>query len=120
MDAFIGSLGELKSKSRNRRAATSPKSRNHHRAAIRQFLGWAVRKDYLPPTHRLNEADAMRSERANTGATEFYTPGEFSALLASANGNLLVLIALGGLAGLTNRRIAALGLGRRVARAGTR
>lgn len=31
----------------------SAKSRNHYRAAIRQFLMWAVRKDYLPATHPL-------------------------------------------------------------------
>lgn len=38
----------------------SAKSRNHHRAAIKQFLQWAVRNDYLSPAHRLNEADGMR------------------------------------------------------------
>jgi integrase len=89
LDAFIGSLGDF-----------SAKSRNHYRAAVRQFLQWAIRKDYLSPTHRLNEADGMRPERANTAETQFYTPREFSALLASADGNLLALIALGGLAGL--------------------
>ena len=89
LDAFIGSLDDF-----------SAKSRNHYRAAVRQFLQWAIRKDYLPATHRLNEADAMRPERANTAETEFYTPGELAALLATANGNLLAVIALGGLAGL--------------------
>jgi integrase len=103
LDKFIEKLGELKSKSRNRRAATSAKSRNHYRAAIRQFLQWAVRKDYLAPTHRLNEADAMRPERANTAAVEFYTPGELDALLAASKADLKPLrpiIAIGGLAGL--------------------
>ena len=103
LDKFIEKLGELKSKSRNRRAATSAKSRNHYRAAIRQFLQWAVRKDYLAPTHRLNEADAMRPERANTAAVEFYTPGELAALLAASKDDLKPLrpiIAIGGLAGL--------------------
>jgi integrase len=89
LDAFIGSLGEF-----------SAKSRNHYRAAIRQFLQWAVRKDYLTPTHRLFEADAMRPERANTAAVEFYTPGEFAALLAAADDTLRPIIAIGGLAGL--------------------
>ena len=42
----------------------------------------------------------MRPERANTAETEFYTPGELAALLATAEGNLLAVIALGGLAGL--------------------
>src|SRR5476651_2738334 len=57
LDKFIGSLNEF-----------SAKSRNHYRAAVRQFLQWAIRKDYLSGTHRLNEADAMRPERANTAA----------------------------------------------------
>jgi hypothetical protein len=29
--------------------------------------GWVLRRDYLPAAHRLNEADAMRPERANEG-----------------------------------------------------
>jgi integrase len=89
LDAFLGSLDDF-----------SAKSRNHYRAAVRQFLQWAIRKDYLPATHRLNEADGMRPERANTAETQFYTPGELAALLATAEGNLLAVIALGGLAGL--------------------
>jgi integrase len=48
----------------------------------------------------LNEADAMRSERANNADVEFYTPGEFAALLETANETLRPLIAIGGLAGL--------------------
>jgi integrase len=89
LDKFIGSLDDY-----------SAKSRNHYRAAIRQFLQWAVRKDYLTPTHRLLEADAMRPERANTAAVEFYTTGEFAALLAAADDTLRPIIAIGGLAGL--------------------
>jgi integrase len=101
LDKFIGSLGEIKSKSRNHRAAGSAKSRNHYRAAVRQFLQWAIRKDYLSGTHRLNEADAMRSERANIADVEFYTPREFAALLETAKDTTLQpLIAIGGLAGL--------------------
>jgi len=73
LDKFIGSLDDF-----------SAKSRNHYRAAVRQFLQWAVRKDYLTQTHRLLDADAMRPERANTAAVEFYTPGEFAALLKAA------------------------------------
>ena len=38
LDAFLGCKH-----SRN----VSAKSRNHYRAAVRQFLQWAVRKDYL-------------------------------------------------------------------------
>jgi integrase len=100
LDEFIGSLDKIKSKSRNRRAATSAKSRNHYRAAVRQFLQWAIRKDYLPSTHRLLEADAMRPERSNTAEVSFYTPREFAALLETADATLRPIIAIGGLAGL--------------------
>jgi len=89
LDAFIGSLGEK-----------SAKSRNHHRAAVRQFLQWAVRKDYISPTHRLNEADTMRPERANSAEVQFYTATEFRALLDAAEGPMRAMIAIGGLAGL--------------------
>jgi integrase len=100
LDAFIAALANAKSKSRNRRAAGSAKSRNHHRAAIRQFLQWCVRKDYLAANHRLGEADAMRPEHANNAEVEFYTPKEFRALLETAEGPMRAMVALGGLAGL--------------------
>jgi integrase len=103
LDTFIGSLDKVKKTSKNGRAANSAKSRNHYRATVRQFLLWSVRKDYLSPTHRLFEADAMRPERANTAAVDFYTPDEFAALLAAAKGDLKPLrpiIAIGGFAGL--------------------
>jgi integrase len=100
LDAFIAGLARWKSKSRNGKPVNSAKGRNHHRAAIRQFLQWAVRKDYLPMIHRLGEADAMRPEHANNGETEFYTPGEFKALLDVAEGPMRAMLAIGGLAGL--------------------
>ena len=103
LDTFIGSLDKVKTTSRNGRAAGSAKSRNHYRATLRQFLQWAVRKDYLTPTHRLIEADAMRPERANNAAVELYTPQEFASLLAAAKDDLRPLrpiMAIGGLAGL--------------------
>ena len=100
LDLFISGLANWKSKSRNGKPVASAKGRNHHRAAIRQFLQWAVRKDYLPATHRLNEADAMRPEHANNGEIEFYTPAELKALLDAAEGPMRAMIALGGLAGL--------------------
>jgi integrase len=78
----------------------SPKYRNHHRVAIRQFFAWCVRKDYLSPTHRLNEADGMRQELANTAEVEFYAPKEFRSLVECAEGPMRALIAIGGLTGL--------------------
>jgi integrase len=94
LDAFIHSMDEA-----------GAKSRNHHRAGIKQFLQWCIRKDYLPATHRMNEADAMRPEHANTGATAFYTPDEFRALLETAQEPLRPMIAIGGFAGLRTAEI---------------
>ena len=89
LDTFVRSLGEF-----------SAKYRNHHRTAIRQFLQWCVRKDYLAVANRLNEADQMRPEHANTATVAFYTPNEFRALLEAAEGPMRALVAIGGLAGL--------------------
>jgi len=89
LDAFIGSLADF-----------APKTRNHYRAAVGQFLRWSVRKDYLPVTHRLGEADGLRPEHANTAEISFYTPRELAALLSNADDNLRPMIAVGGLAGL--------------------
>jgi hypothetical protein len=76
LDLFMGALEE------NFDVETA-KSRNHYRAAIRQFIAWAVRKDFLAPTNRLAEADSMRPELANTAEILFYTPAEFRTLLAA-------------------------------------
>lgn len=97
LDAFVGGLAVMKSKSRNGKPVISAKGRNHHRAAIRQFLQWAVRKDYLPATHRLGEADSMRPEHANNGEVQFYTPNELRALLEAAEGPMRAMVALSGL-----------------------
>ncbi len=105
LDTFVTTLGKSAGKSRNHRAATSAKSRNHHRAAIRQFLGWAVRKDYLPVTNRLGEADGMRLENGDAAEIQFYTPAEFKALLDAAEGPLRAMIAIGGLAGLRTQEL---------------
>lgn len=91
LDTFISS--EVVSK-------FSAKSRNHHRAAVKQLLLWCVRKDYLPITHRLFEADSMRPEHANTGEVHFYTPSELRKLLDTAKGSMQAMTAIGGLAGL--------------------
>jgi integrase len=53
----------------------------------------------------MNEADAMRPEHANTGATAFYTPDEFRALLETAQEPLRPMIAIGGFAGLRTAEI---------------
>ena len=89
LDAYVAALGEF-----------SPKTRNHYRAAVRAFLKWAVRKDYLPTNHRLGEAEGLRPEHANTAETAFYAPQEFRRLLDNADDALRPLLALGGLAGL--------------------
>jgi integrase len=89
IDTFLGALSEL-----------SAKSRNHYRAAVRQFLQWAVRKDFLTVTHRLGEADGMRPEHGNTAEVEFYSPQEFTALLETAGDIARPFLAIGGLAGL--------------------
>lgn len=105
LNKFMAGLGEMKSKSRNRRPATSPKSRNHHRAAIGQFLAWCSRRDYLGQAHRLGEADAMRPEHANVAEIQFYTAAEFRALLEAADGPMRAMVALSGLAGLRTQEL---------------
>jgi integrase len=105
LDTFIGSLDKLKTKTGKGRAVGSAKSRNHYRGTVQQFLQWAVRKDFLAPTHRLMEADAMRPEHANTADVEFYSPGELAALLAAADETLRPVIAIGGLAGLRSAEL---------------
>jgi integrase len=94
LDTFIGSLDDF-----------AAKTRNHYRAAGGQFLRWAVRKDYLPVTHRLGEADKLRPEHANTAEVSFYTPRELAALLAHADDALRPLLAVGGLAGLRSAEL---------------
>ncbi len=86
-------------------AAFAAKSRNHHRAAIKQWLQWCIRKDYLSGTHRLLEADAMRREHADNGEIEFYTAKEFRALLETAEGPMRAMVAIGGLAGLRSAEL---------------
>jgi hypothetical protein len=54
------------------------------------FLRWCERQDYLPPTHRLLEADAMQKEQLDTAATDFYRPAELRDLLESAEGPFCV------------------------------
>lgn len=88
----------------------SPKSRTHYRGAVKMFLSWCVKRDYLSPVHRLFEADSMATEAADTTELEYYRPEELQAMLERAGKRpgpkdpdfkeLLPVIALGGLAGL--------------------
>jgi integrase len=83
----------------------APKSRNHYRGAVKMFLTWCVKRDYLSPAHRLFEADGMATEAADTPELEYYRPEELKAMLDRAGENpefkeLLPVIALGGLAAL--------------------
>jgi integrase len=72
---------------------------------VRQFLQWAVRKDYLPANHRLNEADGLKPQNGNTSEITFYTPAELEALLDAAEGPLQAMVAIGGLAGLRTQEL---------------
>ncbi|MBI3415172.1 MAG: hypothetical protein HY043_07605 [Verrucomicrobia bacterium] len=56
-------------------------------------------------SHRLTEADGMRPEHANTAEVQFYSPKEFRALLAAAEGPMRAMIAIGGLAGLRTQEL---------------
>jgi len=78
----------------------SPKSRNHLRGAIRMFLKWCVKRDYLSTTHRLLEAPGMETESVTNGDTDFYRPAELRKLLEASDETMRPIIALQGLAGL--------------------
>ncbi len=89
LDLFLGALAKL-----------SPKTRNHYRATLKMFLGWAVKKDYLSVTHRLLDAPAMKPEPLTAGDTDYYRPAELRLMLDHADDELRPIIALCGLAGL--------------------
>lgn len=78
----------------------SAKSRNDRRAAVKMFLSWATRQDYLSSNHRLFEADGLTREVVEAGAIDFYRPDELKKLLDNAPAHLRPIFALGGLAGL--------------------
>jgi integrase len=89
LDQFFGALADL-----------APKSRNHYRASLKLFLGWAVKKDYLPANHRLLDASTMKREKLTADDTDYYRPDELRRLLTAADADLLPVLALGALAGL--------------------
>jgi integrase len=76
------------------------KNRNDRRAAVKMFLTWAVRQDYLPVNHRLFEANGMTRETVEAGDIDFFRPEELRKLLDHATAEIMPVIALGGLAGL--------------------
>jgi integrase len=76
------------------------KNRNDRRAAVKMFLAWAVRQDYLPVNHRLFEANCMTRETVEAGDRDFFRPVELQNLLDNAPLEMMPVIALGGLAGL--------------------
>jgi integrase len=91
-------------------SGVAPKTRNERRNVVRMFLKWAVRQDYLSPSHRLLESDALAHEQADTEEISFYTPKELRLLLDAAATKtefkrLLPVIALGGLAGVRLQEI---------------
>ena len=76
------------------------KNRNDRRAAIKMFLSWAARQDYLPFNHRLFEANSMTRETVEAADTDFFRPAELQKLLEHASDDLRPALALAGLAGL--------------------
>lgn len=108
-----------------RLSSVGPKTRNEHRACIRMFIKWAVAADYLPETHRLLEAEAMKREDDEPEEIDLFTKDEFAAMLTRASEApvqetdkektekkasrdyrpLLPVLALAGLAGLRFKEI---------------
>ena len=78
----------------------SPKSRNHRRAIIKQFLRWCVAKDYLSPSHRLFEAIELKPEALIGEKIDYYLPAELSTLLENSEPEMRVIITLQAFAGL--------------------
>ena len=81
-------------------AKLAAKSRNDRRAALKMFFAWAVKKDWLAPTHRLTESDGLSRETVETEDMDYCRPAELRALLDTAGDDLRPIIALCGLAGL--------------------
>ncbi len=78
----------------------SAKSRNHYRQTVKMFLRWAVKRDYLSPSHRLLEAEGMTTELADAPETEIYNPTELQTLLEAADNELRPVLALQALGGV--------------------
>jgi integrase len=82
-----------------------PKNRNDRRAALKMFLSWSVKNDYLAASHRLLEADGMTREIVDMAETDFYRPDELRKLLDKADEELRRVIAIAAFAGLRGEEI---------------
>ena len=89
LDSYILAMKEL-----------SPKSKNHRRAVIKQFLRWCVAKDYLSPNHRLFEAVELKPEALIGEKIDYYLPSELRSFLENAKPEMQIIIALQAFAGL--------------------
>ena len=58
----------------------SPKSRNHYRGAIKMFLKWCVKRDFLSPAHRLFEADGMTHKTVDMLEIDYYRANSHNCL----------------------------------------
>ena len=81
------------------------KNRNDRRAAVKMFLSWAVRQDYLAVNHRLLESSGMTRETVETADTDFFRPDELQKLLDNAPDDFRPVLAIAGLAGLRGEEI---------------
>ena len=77
-----------------------PKTRNHHRAALKLWFKWCLERDYLPVNHRLLETACLKGQPADAAVVTLYAATEFAALLEHAAGPMRAMVAIGGLAGL--------------------
>jgi len=102
-------------------AKFAPKTRNERRGVVKMFLAWAVKQDYLAPTHRLLEASHLEHENADVEVIECYSASELRRLLERASKQpelpkegqepeadyrpLPAVLALAGLAGLREKEV---------------
>ncbi|MBC8324519.1 MAG: tyrosine-type recombinase/integrase [Verrucomicrobia subdivision 3 bacterium] len=84
-------------------AKLRPKTRNHRRQTLAQFLAWCVTQDYLSPKHRLGEV--LGREAVVDPPPKILTPTQFEKLLNAAPTELLPIIALGGFTGARRSEI---------------
>lgn len=88
--------------------AVGAKGANDRKNAVRAFLRWASRRDLLPSTARLLEAEPLRLEAWQPEAIECYSPTELRKLLDAAGPDLRPIIAIQAFAGLRQQEVARL------------